>query len=571
MQSKCKRYIISFNGEIYNFRNIKNKYFNKNYKLNTSSDTEILLELISLFGVKQAILMLNGMFAFSIYDKKEKKIYLVRDRLGEKPLHYYFDNNVLIFGSEIKSFVVNGYFKKKIDKDNLRKYFKYGYFTSSSSVFHNLYKVLPGQVLIYSLEKNSIKNIKYWEYKNYYSDINKSTDNLSLNHYSKELEKMLENTLNHQKLADVPVGAFLSGGIDSSLIVAVLSKISSERIKTFTIGFDDKRIDESVFANNIAKYLGTDHINLKLNNTDLINSVEKLTSIYDEPFSDSSQIPTILLSELTKKYVTVSLSGDGGDELFGGYSRYVWAFKIQQMNSIFKYIFSNSINSINDKTLNKLYNFIKFLLPNKFDFKYPEDKLKKISKILSIKDINSIYDRLISVWNEEDNIIKDLNSYNDYSKNINNQNDMMHRDIDSYLPDDLLVKIDRATMSQSLESRAPFLDHEIVEFSASVPLKYKINGSDQKIILKNLLNKYLPESYYERPKMGFEVPIDDWLRGPLRDFTYDTIKNLKNNTNIDLNYIVIDKKLSEHMSGKSNWHYQLWNILIYQKWCENYL
>jgi asparagine synthase (glutamine-hydrolysing) len=570
MISFSGRYVITFNGEIYNFNYLKNKYLNKKNILKSSSDTEVLIELIDLLGIKKTISILDGMFAFALLDRKESKIYLVRDRMGEKPLYYYFDRFSFIFGSEIKALLPNNNFKKNINPQNVCDYFKYGYFTGSKSIFENLKKVEPGQFLEFCLNKNEIKSNFYWQYS-LISDEKFYDQKNNLDKTSKILENKLINSIKNQKLADVPVGAFLSGGIDSSLIVSILSKISEQKVKTFTIGFDDNRLNESFYASEISKYLKTDHTELILNNYQLLNTVEKLTNIYDEPFSDSSQIPTILLSELASKNVKVALSGDGGDELFGGYSRYVWSYKIKNFNLFFKFIISIS-NNLSNNFLESIYKYLSFFLPKNYHFKMPIDKLKKIEKIIQLNDIDKIYERLMRVWFEEDNLINHSDFNMPYSNDpITNQSDMMQRDIQSYLPDDLLVKIDRAAMSASLETRTPFLDRDIVEYSANVPINHKIYKNKQKIILKKILSKYLPERLYERPKMGFEVPIDDWIRGPLRDFTYDSINSLRTNSPIDLNFKTIDKKINEHMAGSNNWHYQIWNIIIFQKWCDRYL
>jgi asparagine synthase (glutamine-hydrolysing) len=571
MISSSQRYVITFNGEIYNFETLKKKYLQKNNTLNSSSDTEVLIELIDSLGFQKTLSLLKGMFAFSVLDRKEKKLFLARDRLGEKPLYYYFDRNIFIFGSEIKALLPNKNFKKQINIQNLDSYFKYGYFTGSKSIFQNLHKIKPGQFLELCLNHNEIHIEKYWDYSaSTEKKFNRQNSNLL--ETSKELETKLIDTINSQRLADVPVGAFLSGGIDSSLIVSILSQISEKKVKTFTIGFDDKRLDESNYAAKISNYLKTEHIELKLNNYQLLDTVENLTTIYDEPFSDSSQIPTVLLSKLAKENVKVALSGDGGDELFGGYSRYLWSFKIKNFNPLLKFILSKIVTNIEDSTMETVYNYLKILLPASYQFKMPIDKLKKIEKIISLKNIDKIYDRLMSIWFEEDNLIPNLNSItSNPDKKILNQADMMNQDIETYLPDDLLVKIDRASMSTSLETRTPFLDHEIVEYAANIPINYKIKKNNQKIILKKILSKYLPTKLYERPKMGFEVPIDDWLRGPLKDYTYDSINSLKLKSPVDLNFDIIDKKISEHMNGKNNWHYQIWNIILFQKWCDQYL
>ena len=569
MISSCKRYVLVFNGEIYNFNDLK-KYLKNNTKLKTTSDTEVLLELISIFGLDKAISLIQGMFALALYDIKQNKIFLVRDRIGEKPLYYYYDTKIFIFASEIKPFLKNNNFQKKINQFSLNEYFKYGYISAPNSIFNNLSKVKPGEIAEFKIQNGVLKKYSYWKYQKELKILD-NQNNYNLDYYANTLESKIINSINNQRLADVPVGAFLSGGIDSSLIVSILNNISDHKTNTFTIGFEDQRLDESKHASKIAKYLNTSHNELKVNNVDLINTVDRLTNIYDEPFSDSSQIPTVLLSELTKQNVTVALSGDGGDELFGGYSRYIWSNKIKNINYFLKKVYSLIVNNLSDRSINNLYDKLKVIIPKKYDFKMPADKIKKINQIINLNNINDIYERLNSVWFEEDNLLLNQNQQKYLINNIQNQIDMMYQDILKYLPDDLLVKLDRAAMSCSLETRAPFLDHQIVEFSSRIPLKFKINGNNQKIILKKILKKYLPDHLFKRPKMGFEVPIDDWIRGPLKDFTYDKIYKLRQNSYVELNFKNIDKKIMQHMEGTNNWHYQIWNLLVFQQWCEEYL
>ena len=575
MHSMCGRYTIVFNGEIYNYLELKDNYLldNKN-SLRTSSDTEIILELISKFGVKKAFTLATGMFAAAIWDAHLKKLYLVRDRIGEKPIYYYYDKLKFIFASELKAILKYPNFNKKVNINNLVDYFRFGYFPTPGTIFESLFKLEPGKILEFSLFDQKFTLDSYWNYSEINSKFKKIEFNGNLKNTITIFESKLIKSIDKQRLSDVPVGAFLSGGIDSSLIVSILNDISNSKVKTFTIGFDDSRLNEAKYASKISRYLGTEHHELILNDNDLLDTIPKLPLIFDEPFSDSSQIPNLLVSELAKKTVTVALSGDGGDELFGGYSRYVWSNKIKNLNYILKFILSNTIASFDQLTIESIYNKFKFLLPKEYQFKMPGDKLTKLESIMNLKSIDDIYTRLVSIWPNPENIFmnphKDNYNSNKYNS-IKNQNNMMTRDINTYLPDDLLTKVDRTSMSVSLETRAPFLDHELVEFSSILPLKMKIYKDKQKILPKKLLEKYLPIHLFNRPKMGFEVPIDDWLRGPLKEMCYENINSFKKNSIIEVNKILIDQKMSQHMERKNNWHYQLWNIMVFQSWCEEYL
>ena len=580
MISQNKQYVLSFNGEIYNFIELKTELEQiKNINFKTSSDTEVLLELISEYGFETAIKKITGMFALCLWDNLNNTLHLARDRIGEKPIYYCNNNNSFIFASEIKALLKYKKISKDININSLSSYFKYGYFPSPNTIFKNIYKLNPGEYLFLDLKKNNSINLnKYWEYKNKKFNTNYEPFIGNINEAENIIENKLYNIISKQKISDVPIGTFLSGGVDSSLVTSILSKIDNDKINTFTIGFNDKRLDESNYASKIAKYLNTNHNELIVTDKDLLDVVYKIPKIFDEPFSDSSQIPNYLVSSLAKNNVTVALSGDGGDELFGGYSRYLWANNINSYNPLLKKTISKALSWPNDNQIEFLYKILKYFLPRKYHFKFPSDKIGKIKSILELNNINDVYQRLISIWPNPEILFNDNLDLtnNDYDENLfqtNNtdQIDMMTRDIETYLPDDLLTKVDRTSMSVSLETRAPFLDHDLVEFSSSLPINMKINKNNQKIILKNILAKYIPVKYFDRPKMGFEVPIDDWLRGPLKEYCYDTINSFKSNKIFAVNKKIIDEKIDQHMKSNNNWHYQIWNILVFQSWIDEYL
>jgi asparagine synthase (glutamine-hydrolysing) len=395
-----------------------------------------------------------------------------------------------------------------------------------------------------------------------------------------ETEIVLKQAVQSQLLSDVPLGAFLSGGIDSSLIVSLMSSVSNARISTFTIGFEESGFDEAIYAKKIAQHLGTNHTELYLKPSDCFDVIPLLSKIYDEPFADSSQIPTYLVSKLAAGSVKVALSGDGGDELFGGYNRYFFAGKLWNNLRFFPKPLRSGLhtilNKLNAKQWDVLSDALHYMLPKKYHFSNLTDKLIKASSLLAIESFDDVYFRLVKQWENSGEI---LNIDCETEKNKltrtdiiqNNMDKMMLNDLLTYLPDDILCKVDRAGMSVSLESRMPFLDHNIFAFSSTLPLSFKINNGNSKWILKEILKKYIPENLINRPKMGFGIPLEAWLRGPLKDWAEDLLEEKKMNEIGILNSTLVRNKWEEHISGKRNWHYQLWAILMFQAWHkENY-
>ena len=565
MESKNKRYIISFNGEIYNFQEIKQKLKEEKVKFKSNSDTEVLIEAISNWGIKKTLIEISGMYAFALLDKKYKKIYLVRDRFGIKPLYFSFINGLFLFGSQTKSFYKHPAWKKEISNKSLASFLRYGYIPSNQSIFKETCQVSPGSYIIFS-SKGVLKKKRYWNLRNIVENIKKNeiTD-IDLEN---KIEIKLSEAVKRHMVSDVPIGSFLSGGIDSSLITALMQKQSAKKIQTFNIGFKDKTLDETKYAASIAKHLGTDHYNVIFSNKDIINLIPKLNQVYDEPFADSSQLPTILLSNITREKVKVALSGDGGDELFGGYNRYNWARKIKFLFNFplfFRKIIGKSMRGLTPKQWELIFDH----LPIFNNYPFIGDKIYKLSDIFSLKKFSNVYPYLISQWQENDIPLKENslfdNSFLSTEKisflNVNEQMQLI--DMNSYLPDDILTKVDRASMAYGLEVRVPYLDKELVKFVWSINSKNK----ESKRLLKNILYKHVPKKLVSRPKMGFSVPLGNWLKGPLKEWANDLIKKRKlDNNNIDSNKII--KKWNEHISGKRNWQYQLWPILVYQSWKE---
>lgn len=588
MISKSGRYVIAYNGEIYNHmylrKEIEKKSFNP-ISWRGFSDTETLLQSIEFWGLFETLKKAVGMFAFTIWDRKEKHLYLVRDRIGEKPLYYGFSKNVFLFASELKSIKVHPAFNSELDINSIGLQQQFGYVPSPHTIYKNINKLDPGTILKIDFQNgfkkaiNSIEKTKYWSIKN---SIIKGKNNPFLgnsNEAAKKLDSLLTNSIKQQMISDVSLGAFLSGGIDSSAVVALMQAQSTSPIKTFTLGFNERVYDESVHAKKIANHFGTDHHEIILSSNDVLSSIPSISSIYDEPFSDSSQIPTYLISKFAKNYVTVSLSGDGGDEIFGGYNRYLFVEKFWHSISFLplssRKIIKKILKRIPNYNIEKFISLFQFLLSKKFKNYNIVDKIQKILNILDSSNINELYMRLISHWTPEQLLInKNLINKNEILKNFSCDLDLNHTEkimaIDSmiYLPDDILVKTDRASMSVSLENRSPFLDYRIFEYSWSLPKEMKIYKGKTKWILREVLKNYLPIDLIERPKMGFGLPLDIWLRTSLRDWAEELLNEnkLKNQCFFDVKYV--RKKWSEHISGEKNWHNHIWNILMFQSWYE---
>jgi len=577
MKSTTGRYVIIFNGEIYNFQEIRRDIESNGVKINWRghSDTEIILAGVELWGIEATVKRLIGMFAIAIWDNETRELTLVRDRMGEKPLYYGWHNGVFLFGSELKALAKHPAFIKSINNQAVASFFKYNYIPAPLSIYNNIFKLLPGYIGKISLRDKVFKTVPYWELDKIVSENNhnRKVESYSKKEYVDQLDNLLLDVISKQMLSDVPLGAFLSGGVDSSTIVALMQNLSSRPVKTFSIGFNQQGFDEAIYAKQVAKHLGTDHVELYVDSMEAMNVIPNLMNIYDEPFSDSSQIPTFLVSKLAKTQVTVSLSGDAGDELFCGYNRYLmvnnyWN-KINLIPQKIRSLAGKIILSQDTSRLDKIYNSFGSFLPSQFQFSNFGDKLHKVAGKLDSSSILDLYDGFISHWDPVEilnNSIEPIQYILNPNENLNSIEKMMILDAKTYLPDDILVKVDRAAMANSLETRVPFLDHRVVEFAWGLPFDLKLQGGRSKWILREVLYKYVPKELIERPKMGFGIPLDSWLRGPLKEWTYDLLSKENLSKHNLLNNVEITKKIEEHMSGKKNWHYFLWDVLMFQSW-----
>lgn len=535
MLSVTGRFVIIFNGEIYNHLDLRNELEKSGNapRWRGHSDTESLLAAFECWGIEATLKKTVGMFAIALWDKKERKLFLMRDRMGEKPMYYgYFDDR-LLFGSELKALRQLPGFKSEINRDVLSLLFRHNYIPAPYSIYTNVFKLMPGSFIEFSSETLRLRQRPepkiYWSATEIALDAVKnpikfSSDNEAIN----ALESKLIQSISGQMMSDVPLGAFLSGGIDSSTIVALMQRQSSSAIKTFSIGFKEEDYDEAVFAREVAKHLGTSHTELYVSPDDAMNVIPKLPTIFDEPFSDSSQIPTFLVSELVKKHVTVSLSGDGGDELFCGYSRYLqytklWE-KISVMPLFLRKIIGNIISSVSPENWNNLYDSISSLLPDKYQLLSLGNKLHKGASYLSCKDPAHFYRARMMHWEPKGLVLNASEPSTELSTFVSNEllslkELMMLLDTIGYLPGDILTKVDRSAMAVSLETRVPLIDHRVYEFAWQLPMHYKVRNGISKWLLRQVLYKHVPQKLIDRPKMGFGVPIDSWLRGPLRDWS----------------------------------------------------
>ncbi|MBN3883581.1 MAG: asparagine synthase (glutamine-hydrolyzing) [Nostoc sp.] len=579
MISANGRYVIVFNGEIYNFLELKRQLEVLGHHFRGRSDTEVMLASFSQWGLHEALGRFNGMFAFALWDRQERILHLGRDRLGEKPVYYGWMGQTFLFGSELKALKVHPAFQAKINRDALAVFLRNNYVPAPYSIYEGIYKLPPGTVLTWNGMDAHPNPVPYWSaLKAAELGVNQPFIGSEIEAVT-QMEALLQDAVGLRMVADVPLGAFLSGGVDSSTVVALMQAQSSQSVKTFTIGFDEDSYNEAHYAKAVAQHLGTDHTELYVTPKDALAVIPKLPTLYDEPFSDSSQIPTFLISQLAKQHVTVSLSGDGGDELFAGYKRYFWGRstwqKIGWIPPTLRQAVARSLSSLSPQTWNRgLANF-HGLLPAKLKQPTPGDKLHWIAEILAVSDTKALYTSMISHWKEREalivNSLKPLMNYSDRHQLTQLPDfiqQMMYHDTVNYLPDDILVKVDRASMGVSLESRIPFLDHRVVELAWRIPMSMKIRNGQGKWLLRQILYKYVPQNLIERPKMGFGMPIDSWLRVPLRDWAEALLDEHRLQQEGFLNPQPIRQKWAEHLSSERDWQNYLWDVLMFQAWLE---
>lgn len=578
MISSSGRYVIVFNGEIYNHLELRRELEDQDAapSWRGHSDTETLLALIDSNGIEQAVQRANGMFAFALWDRNERTLTLARDRLGEKPLYYGLAGSALVFASELKALRAAPDFEARVDPASVVAYLRYSYVPEPNCIYQGVRKIEPGTFVCIAgpAEMGAVKPQRYWSIENVIATAVPLDDDCAS--MVDQVEGCLTNVVQSQMLSDVPLGCFLSGGIDSSLIAALMSRVAAKPVRTFTAGFENARFDEAHHARRVAEHLGTEHTEFKVTEADALSLVADLPNIYDEPFADPSQIPTILLARLTRQHVTVALSGDGGDEIFGGYNRYILGPRMlglgQRMPTKVRRLASRTMHALQRAGTSEQ----SWLRPAARVLGLPVTTIDKLSRFgRAFEDAGSLsglYRGLVSTSMTPEMLMA-IPTHEAMSRTLAMPSTdlwpaewMMATDSLSYLPGDILVKTDRASMSASLETRAPFLDNRVVELAWRLPLSARVDGKVGKCILRDILDRHLPRHLMERPKQGFAIPLDSWLRGPLRDFAGDFISSKTGRDAGVLDPDAVSDLWTAHQEGRDNAGWKLWSVIVLQAW-----
>lgn len=577
MRTPDARYILSYNGEIYNAHALRSELAQLGWVFRGTSDTEVLLYALAHWGVEATLPRLNGMFAFALWDEGTRELWLARDRFGEKPLFYAWQNGVFFFGSELKAFAPHPSFRREINREALSQFLRFNYVPWPLCIFRDAWKLGPGHCLRVKLGQTPGAARPYWRLADTIAQrqlLRVDADDPQL---IDELDRMLRRSVGARMVADVPLGAFLSGGIDSSTIVALMQAQSSRPIKTFTIGFWEAAYNEAEDAGRVARHLGTEHYEIYLSLRECMEAIELIPKFYDEPFADSSQIPTALISQFTRRHVTVALSGDAGDEMFGGYNRYFWSSrvwpKLSRMPVNLRRQLALGIQSYSPAYWDRWFALSNAITPSRLHVRGGGEKLHKLAMAMDAKSADELYRGFVAQWRTPSDVLTTASDPTFFSSEIpaspdglNDIEQMMYWDAMTYLPSDILCKVDRASMASGLEARVPFLDNELVAFAWSLPLEVKIRGGVGKWPLRRLLSRYIPPEMFERPKTGFGIPIGDWMRGLLRDWTDSMLSESRLRADGFFKPEVVRQQWNEHLSGKYNRQHSLWSILMFQSW-----
>lgn len=579
MCSPCNRYVLVYNGEIYNHQELRAELYTEggHFDWRGHSDTETLLAALSHWGIQDTLIRLNGMFAFALWDRKEQTLFLARDRMGEKPLYYGKVGNTFLFGSELKALAAHPHWKGDIDRDALALYMRYKYVPSPWSIYQGIAKLPPAHfVVIRGRGMQAEEPQCYWDL-GHIAELGTSTvDPRSSEELTHELDRLLSDAVGRRMTADVPLGAFLSGGVDSSTVAALMQAQSKQPIKTFSIGFEEEGYNEAEHAKRVAEHLGTDHTELYVTAQQAMAVIPKLPTIYDEPFAGSSQIPTYLVSQLAHEQVKVSLSGDGGDELFAGYNRHVVGPAIWNRLAWLPWPVRRTLGKTVALIAQGDTSRLARLLSGAKGIPKLGHKLDKLASALQAKDSIAFYKDLVSLWKQPSALVlgsREPATLVDQPEKTGKLpgllEQMMLLDMLTYMPEEILTKVDRASMAVSLEAREPLLDHRVVEFAWQVPSKYKQREGQSKWLLRQVLYHYVPRKLIDRPKMGFGVPIEHWLRGPLRDWAEALLDEDRLRREGYFDPAPIRKMWNEYLKGKQRSHYDLWAVLMFQAWLES--
>jgi asparagine synthase (glutamine-hydrolysing) len=574
MVSGCGRFVVSYNGEIYNAPELRAELEAAGRKFRGHSDTEVMAEGFAVWGLRPTVERLIGMFAFAAWDRAERTLTLVRDRLGIKPLYWGYTNGNIVFASELKALKAVPGWDGEIDSDALSAFLRYGYVPAPRSIYRGIKKLMPG-TLLECREGGDIRQETYWSLSDVATRGLAAQADLSDTAAMEMLEALLSDAVRRRMVADVPLGVFLSGGIDSSTVTALMQANSAQPIRTFSIGFRESAYNEAAHAKQVAAYLGTQHTELYVTPADARAVIPKLQDIYDEPFADCSQIPTYLLSEMTRRHVSVALSGDGGDEVFAGYNRYGHGLAIARLVRTLPKPMRQTIAAVITAVRPETWDSLALILPSQMRPRLMGEKMHKLADVLP-EDSIGFYRHLVTQWAEAVSLVKDASALDEsiYAASVRERfpddvSWMQYLDTLTYLPDDILAKVDRASMAVALEVRVPLLDHRVVELSWRLPQRFKLREGVGKWMLRQIVYKYVPKELLERPKMGFAVPIDQWLRGPLKEWASDLIASMVRNDAGRLDGALITEKWAEHLSGARNWQNCLWNLLMYEAWRES--
>jgi asparagine synthase (glutamine-hydrolysing) len=579
MRSASGRYTIAFNGEVYNFLELREKLVRLGHSFRGGSDTEVMLAAFEQWGVDRAVEDFVGMFAFAVWDATDQSLVLVRDRLGKKPLYYAHANNSLLFGSELKAVRAFPGFDRSIDRDAVALYMRHNYIPAPECIYSAAKKLRAGTIARFDCRAapQLAGERRYWDPAELRGRGPRFVG--SFDDAVTELESLLEDAVKLRMIADVPLGAFLSGGIDSSLVVSLMTRASDRPVKTFTIGFHDDQFDEARHAKRVAAHLETDHTELYVPGSEAMSVIPSLPLMYDEPFADSSQIPTFLVSKLARQHVTVALSGDGGDELACGYDRYVWMQTLWRAIRLaplpLRKAAATAIRTGGASAIDGLMRGLRSATGGRVGPLQMRRRLLKLAEALGEGDARATYRQLLSHWRDPESLVIGVkSSIRDVAASVTGSDiaeiveSLMATDTANYLPDDVLVKVDRASMANSLEVRAPLLDHRLFEFARRLPLDLHVKGKQGKQLLRAILQKHVPRSLIDRPKMGFGIPLADWLRGPLREWASDLLSAERLEREGVFRAAPVQHTWSEFLAGKNYSHYLIWDVLMFQAWLD---